>query len=68
MKKWSIVEIATVLVRGFVAILWMPLSILGFTTAALIDLAAFFPVCIIGYIVEMIAEDKYLEARKEGRP
>ena len=68
MKKWTRVEFATIWVRAFVAIFWMPLGILGFTTAAMIDLAALFPVFIIGYIIEMFAESKYLEARKEGRP
>ena len=68
MKKWCVIEIITIIVRGIVGIAWIPLAVFGLTTLALIDMSAIIPTCVIGYAIELFAETKYLEARKAGVP
>jgi len=68
MKKWNTVVAITIWIRAFVGIVWLPFWVIGLEDAAKIDLIALIPVITIGYIIEMYANKKYLEARKEGRP
>lgn len=68
MKKWSIVEYTSIIIMGIVGIVWVPFGLMGLDRLAIIDLMAIIPVAIICYIVQLYAESKYLEARKEGRP
>lgn len=69
MKKWSIVEYTSIIIMGIVGVIWIPFGMIGFYTLATVDLLAIIPVTVVSYVVQMYAEYKYLEARKEeGRP